>query len=99
MQSPENTNLVLRRCKTMNCVYEGQSFSIGIMDGELGGRETTEATLKTMTAAKLVSPGQHGTYVLTGAGAEAISGLVSSRRPSHARSGSWQARRPVEKSS
>ena len=67
------------------------------MDSELGGRETTEATIKTMTAAGLVSPGLHGTYVLTAPGASAISTLVVNKKPGHARSGAWQARRTEEK--
>lgn len=97
MKNSENTDLVLRRCKFMNCVQEGQSFSLGIMDSELGGRETAEATMKTMTTAGLISAGKHGTYLLTGAGAEAVKTLVVTRKPSHARSGAWQARRTEEK--
>ena len=81
----------------MNCVQEGQSFSLGIMDSELGGRETTEATMKSMSQAGLVSAGRNGTYVLTGPGALAISGMVISKKPSHARSGNWQARRTEAK--
>ncbi len=97
MKNSENTDLVLRRCKFMNCVQEGQTFSLGIMDSELGGRETSEATMKTMSAAGLISPGLNGTYVLTGPGAQAISTLVVSKKPSHQRSGAWQARRTEEK--
>ncbi len=81
----------------MNCVQEGQSFSLGIMDSELGGRQTTEATMKTMSEAGLVSPGRNGTYVLTSHGAQAISTMVVSKKPSHARSGNWQARRAEAK--
>ncbi|VVB49867.1 protein of unknown function [Beijerinckiaceae bacterium RH AL1] len=97
MKNAENTELVLRRCKVMNCVLEGQSFSLGIMDSELGGRETVEATMKTMSAAGLVSAGRNGTYVLTGAGAEAIKGLAAGKKPGHARTGNWQARRQEAK--
>ena len=97
MENSENTDLVLRRCRFMNCVQEGQTFSLGIMDSELGGRPTTEATMKSMSAAGLLSAGRHGTYVLTSSGAQAVSGLVASKKPGHARSGNWQARRPEPK--
>ena len=81
----------------MNCVQEGQSFSLGIMDSELGGRQTAEETMKTMCADGLLSAGRNGTFVLTKTGAEAVSVLVVSKKPSHARSGNWQTRRAEAK--
>ena len=98
MTNPENTNLVLYRCKTMNCVNAGQAFSAGALHSELGGRESTDATIKEMVAANLISLGAHGTFVLTGDGATAISGLVPENRRGRAKSGTWQSKRTVDQS-
>ena len=98
MTDTENTNLVLYRCKTMNCVYEGQAFSVRALHGELGGREATDATITAMVDAHLISHGANGTFILTGAGAAAISELPVKRR-SYTKSGTWQSKKTVDQSS
>ena len=63
------------------------------LHGELGGRETTDATITAMVEAQLINHGANGTFILTGAGSAAIAELPAKRR-SYTKSAHGSRRRP-----
>ena len=93
MELSEKVQAVLHRCKLMNCINEGQAVSIGSFESGSEGREDVTATIESMVASELMAKGTKGTYLLTSAGAAAISAAVFTPK-SHLRSMSKQYGRP-----
>jgi len=73
MDLSKNTQIILRRFKTLNCVTAGQVMSIGMFQSDFGGLDHAKTAMKAVMADNLVAEGPHGTYMLTSAGAEALS--------------------------
>ncbi len=89
----ETSKIILFRCRAMNCINQGQAVSIGSFESDFGGRNEATAALGEMVLANLLSKGTSGTYLLTQAGADAISTSVLSQE-NFVQSRSKQFRRP-----
>ena len=95
MDLSSDMQAVLQRCKSMNCINEGQAISLGTFDSDFGGRSNVVGTMKALVDAKLIVNGPSGTYLLTRAGAEAmLSSVVAQKNQVKARQ---YGRPPVNK--
>ena len=76
MDLSKEMQIILYRCKSMNCVNEGQTISLGMFDSDFGGRDLAADAMKTAVGSNIVNEGRNNTYVLTGIGAEALAKSV-----------------------
>jgi hypothetical protein len=81
-----NAQLLLDRCKTMNCLYAGQSISLRSFANICGGDEPTTKATDELIGHSFFIKSATGTYTLTEAGAGAIKSTTASIKDrSHAK--------------
>ena len=91
MELSLNAQLLLDRCKIMNCIYAGQSISLRSFANICGGEEPTTTATDELIAHSFFVKSTTGTYKLTEAGADAIKSTTASFKD---RSNAKRAARP-----
>ena len=97
MELTQDMQLVLQRCRSMNCINEGQALSLGTFDSDFGGRNAVLATIEAMVAAKLIVGGPSGAYLLTSAGADILLSPAFVRKNSSQSKARQYGRPPINK--
>ncbi len=72
MEISSDVRIILNRCRMMNCVYEGQSFSAKSFSGACGEPDRSEQALQDMVEQALIVKTAAGAYSLTAEGAAAL---------------------------
>ncbi len=72
MEISGDIRIILNRCRMMNCIYEGQSFSAKSFSGACGEPDRSELALEDMVDQALVIRNVAGAYCLTAEGAAAL---------------------------
>ena len=97
MELSSDMQIVLQRCKSMNCITEGQALSLGTFDSEFGGRNNVIAAMKAMVVANLIVNGPSGTYLLTRSGADVLLSPAFARKNNPQSKARQYGRPPVNK--
>lgn len=72
MELSGDVRIILNRCRVMNCIYEGQSFSARSFSGACGEPDRSEQVLEEMVEQALIVKKAAGAYSLTAEGAAAL---------------------------
>ena len=69
METSVDVRTILNRCRMMNCLYEGQSFSPKSFSGACGEPDRSDLALEDMVEQALIVKNAAGAYSLTAEGA------------------------------
>ena len=72
MEISSDIRIILNRCRMMNCIYEGQSFSAKSFSGACGEPDRSEQALEDMVEQAFIVRNAAGAYCLTADGAAAL---------------------------
>ena len=72
MEISGDVHIILNRCRMMNCIYEGQSFSAKSFSGACGEPDRSELAFEDMVEQALIVRNAAGAYSLTAEGAAAL---------------------------
>ena len=97
MEISGDIRIILNRCRMMNCIYEGQSFSAKSFSGACGESNRSEMALETMVEQALVVRNVAGAYSLTAEGAAAIKSSEEAFKQQGSRKRQQFSRPPVNK--
>lgn len=97
MEISGDIRIILNRCRMMNCIYEGQSFSAKSFSGACGEPDRSELALEDMMEQALVVRNVAGAYSLTAEGAAALKSSAAAFKQQGLRKRQQFGRPPVNK--
>ncbi len=97
MEISNDVRTILDRCRVMNCIYEGQSFSGKSFSGAFPEPERGEAAVDEMIGSGLVVKNVTGAYSLTSAGAATLKSAAAAHKQQAFPRRQMQSRPPINK--
>lgn len=73
-----DVGIILNRCRMINCIYEGQSFSAKSFSGAFAEPDRSEKALEDMVERAFIVRNAAGAYSLTADGAAALKSAAAS---------------------
>ena len=80
MDISNDVRTILDRCRIMNCIYEGQSFSGKMFTGAFAEPDRSDAAVDEMVGSGLIVKNATGAYSLTSSGAAVLKSAAPTPR-------------------
>lgn len=95
MEISNDVFVLLDRCRAMNCIYEGQSFSRKLFSGVFGTPDRSDLVVEEMVEKGLVMKNSTGAYSLTSLGATELKSAAKNTKQHAFAKRQAQSRPPI----